>query len=75
MTSLLKEDVKNIPGGGGCRPYSSIFGGVYMKLNQFGGGLFEFHSDLGGVCCFDRKQAGAELCQVQHSLSLELDSN
>ena len=30
------------------RSYSPILGGVYMKINQFGGGLFEFHSDLGG---------------------------
>ena len=40
---------------GGCI-FSPILGGVYMKLNQFGGGLFEFHSDLGGGLLFSWKK-------------------
>ena len=60
--SLLREDVKSTQRGGvyifwgGCRPYSPILGGVYMKINQFGGGLFEFHSDLGGGLLFSLKK-------------------
>ena len=54
----IREDVKNTQRGGvyifwgGCRPFSPILGGVYMKLNQFGGGLFEFHSNVGGGLLF-----------------------
>ena len=49
----LRENVKNIRrgGGGGCRPFSPILGGVNMKLNQFvdrkksqnGGSVHIFH--------------------------------
>ena len=28
-----------------------------MKRNQFGGGLFEVHSNVGGVCCFESRVA------------------
>ena len=45
-----------------------------MKLNQFGGGLFEFHSDLGGFCCFDRKKAkmvGVSIFFIKNSLIIE----
>ena len=42
---------------GGGRPFSPILGGVYMKLNQFGGGLFELHSNVGGGGSFEKRIA------------------
>ena len=51
----LREDVKNTQRGGvyifwgGCRPYSPILGGVYMKINQFGGVSLNFTRIWGGL--------------------------
>ena len=63
---------------GGCRPFSPILGGVYMKLNQFGGGLFEFHSNVGGVCCFENrvaKMGGGSTFFIKYGLIIEYICN
>ena len=56
---VLREDVKNIQrgwggmfflgGGRGRRPFSPILGGVYMKLNQFGGVSLNCNRVWGGL--------------------------
>ena len=45
-----------------------------MKLNQFGGGLFEFHSNVGGVCCFENrvaKMGGGSTFFIKYGLIIE----
>ena len=69
---------KTSRGGGGGRPFSPILGGVYMKLNQFGGGLFEFHSNVGGVCCFEirvAKLGGGSTFFIKYGLIIEYICN
>ena len=65
--------------GGGCRPFSPILGGVYMKLNQFGGGLFEFHWNVGGgVFCFESsvaKMGGGSTFFIKYGLIIEYICN
>ena len=64
--------------GGGGRPFSPILGGVYMKRNQFGGGLFEVHSNVGGVCCFESrvaKMGGGSTFFIKFGLIIEYICN
>ena len=45
-----------------------------MKLNQFGGGLFELHSNLGGVSCFQNriaKRGGVCTYFIKYGLIIE----
>ena len=45
-----------------------------MKLNQFGGGLFEFHWNVGGVCCFESsvaKMGGGSTFFIKYGLIIE----
>ena len=63
---------------GGCRPFSPILGGVYMKLNQFGGGLFEFYWNVGGVFCFESsvaKMGGGSTFFIKYGLIIEYICN
>ena len=49
-----------------------------MKLNQFGGGLFEFHSNVGGVCCFENrvaKMGGGSTFFIKYGLIIEYICN
>ena len=44
-----------------------------MKLNQFGGGLFELHSNVGGVCSFEKriaKMGGVSTYFIKYGLSI-----
>ena len=49
-----------------------------MKLNQFGGGLFEVHSNVGGVCCFESrvaKMGGGSTFFIKFGLIIEYICN
>ena len=49
-----------------------------MKLNQFGGGLFEFHWNVGGVFCFESsvaKMGGGSTFFIKYGLIIEYICN
>ena len=49
-----------------------------MKHNQFVGGLFEFHSNVGGVCCFESrvaKMGGGSTFFIKYGLIIEYICN
>ena len=65
-------------GEGDVDHFHLFWGSVYETQPIWGGGLFEFHSNVGGVCCFENrvaKMGGGSTFFIKYGLIIEYICN